>query len=637
MREYLVSKILALPSTLPTLNIADHAEKYRVIPAGTPRPGPLEISYTEYLREPISNMSPKEPTQRTVIMKGAQLGFTMAAECIVCYYIGYNPADQLFISSTEANLERWANRRLEPAISSYGYRGIIKNINNTSGKKLGDKTFSKQYFGMRLDMASAQSPSSLRATDKKILIRDEVDGAPAKLKTGEGGWLDVSYARTNAWANRRKVFDLSTPTSFEFSEIWKAYQEGDQRKFNVPCPSCQKKQVLEFENLIPEREDGQVVSVAYGCIHCGELLYEYQKDQMIPYGVWIPTARATTLHTRSYQISSMYSPLGMLPWLEMFTSHEKASLSADPTDIASFTNLYLGLPHKEQGLRPKLQKVLEHKGTYKSGVVPDMVLFITIGIDVQRGSAKDKKNPARLELEVLGHGPGYRTFSIMYKRIEGDVVDAYSGAWESLNDWAIETGLTFLKKDGRKISSSLVFVDSGDGTLTNVVYQFCDRWNSTFPIKGFKSIGNDRLDKSSASDFKRYKRSRVGEDTSLFNISTNYYKNQTYNNLKISRKDAEQQSPGFCDFPADYTEKYFKMLTAEEKRTDGSFYCPDGKRNEALDVRCYASCAADVHLDALVDKFRKAAKAKGVTDQQLTKINRKFIIDYLKNQMGVTD
>ena len=80
------------------------------------------------------------------------------------------------------------------------------------------------------------------------------------------------------------------------------------------------------------------------------------------------------------------------------------------------------------------------------------------------------------------------------------------------------------------------------------------------------------------------------------------------------------------------------MLTAEEKRNDGSFYCPDKKRNEALDCRCYALCAADVYLDLLTDKYRATAKKKGMSEDAVKQvINRKWIIEHLKKSMNVVD
>jgi len=353
----------------------------------------------------------------------------------------------------------------------------------------------------------------------------------------------------------------------------------------------------------------------------------------------VPTAKPISKYIRSYYISSLYSPIGMLSWAELAKKRDKANKSGDPDDKKSFINLYEGMPFRQEGQKPKIEKVLALRGTYNSGLVPDMVLFITIGIDVQRGSKKDKNNPARLELEILGHGPGYRTFSIAYKRFEGAVDDPFSGAWESLHEWALENNLSFTKKDGTKIQTAMTFIDSGDGSLTEVVYRFTQRWGATFPIKGYRNLNkNNNIDTVSATDFKRYKRSKVNEDTVIYTISTIHYKNTIYNNLKIKRIDEDVQSPGFSDFPVDYTEKYFKMLTAEEKRIDGSFYCPDKKRNEALDCRCYALCAADVYLDILTERYRDGAKKKGMSDSVAKNtINRKWIIEYLKNSLKVID
>ena len=639
-KSFLKDLVNALPTNIFKMDVVDHAEKYRVLPSGTPRPGPLDLGYTPYLIEPLNNMSSNNVIQETVILKAAQLGFTMGAECIINYFIGEDPSDQLFISASSDTIERWASRRLEPSITSYGYRDLIQSAENRSGKRQGDKMFSKEYLGRRLDLGSAQSASGMRSTDKKVLIRDEIDGAPAKLKTGEGNFLKVSYARTNAWGNRRKVFDFSTPTTFEKSLIWKRFLEGDQRYYFVPCPHCQEKQKLEMKNLIAEKEDGQVKSAFYACKHCGEAIYEYHKLQMFKreHCEWIPTAKPISEFIRSYSINSLYSPMGMLSWLEIARKREEAYESIDPEDRMGFVNLYEGMPYKEEGSRPKLEKIIELKGIYNRKTVPDLVLYITIGIDVQRGSTTDKQNPARLELEVLGHGPGYRTFSIDYLRIEGPVDDPYSGAWEQLDQMARDGELVFRKKDGSEFRPSMTFIDSGDGSLTNVVYRFCGRWGSTFPIKGQQNISKNKgLDIARSSDVRRYKRSKIGEEAILYNISTNYYKSMIYNNLKIKRTDEEIQPPGFCDFPIEYNEKYFKMLTAEEKMEDGNFYCPDHRRNEALDARCYALCASDVYLDLQVETIKANIKKKGGTEEDIKKVTRRQIIELMKKKLNVSD
>jgi len=643
MIDFLVENIENFPSELPTLPIADHAEANRIMPAGTPRPGPLDLSYSEYLREPLNNMSPLTPIQHTVIMKAAQGGFTMAAECLLCYYMEYSPADQLLISATEGLIERWAVRRLEPAIDSYGLRKLIyAQHNSKKSRRTGDKVFSKEYLGCRLDMASAQSASSMRSTDKRILVRDEIDGAPAQLTTGEGSWLDVSWARTNFWGDRRKVLDISTPTTFEQSAVFPLYLDGDQRKFNVKCPYCEKPQVLRFgsdktqHGLKPDRKAGKLLQVYYQCEFCHDAIFEYDKSKMISGGIWIPTAESNSPYLRSYHWDSLLAPLGALPWRSIYELYEKALRT--PDGMRSFINLYLGLPFKESGSRPKIENVIELKGGYRAGTVPDGVLYMTASVDVQRGSNSDSKNPARLEMEVCGHGAGFRTMSIQYYTFVGPVGDPYAGAWAELKKFGEDGGFKFKRKDGFEYSTVLIFIDSGDGSLTDVVYRFTSNWQNTFPIKGFSALKKRKTelgDEAGPSNFKRYRMVKIGGDTTLVDISTNYYKTHIYNNLKIPRHPGDDQRPGFCDFPVDYPEKYFLGLTAEEKRKDGSFHCPSNRRNEPLDLRVYNMCASDVYLDQKVMEYKAAAKLNGANALQLQQVNHQFVLELLKKKVQI--
>lgn len=638
MIRFLKKKIESLPSKISTKLISEYAQENRIMPAGTPRPGPWDNDYTPYLVEPMDNMGPRSPIQRTVIMKAAQIGFTALAENVICYYMGEVPADILLVSATDDLLKRWAARRMEPAIDSYGLRShIYAQAETRHSKRSGDKILSKEYQGCMLDMASAQAPGSLRSTDKRILIRDEIDGAPPNLRTGEGNFLEVSYARTNAWGSRRKVLDFSTPKTYSDSLIWEIYQEGDQRKFLVACPFCKKHQELVMGNeksahgLKASFKAGTLEEVFYICENCHDVIREHYKAELLMSGYWEPTAKANSSTIRSYHLSSLYAPVGMLEWEEIFRKYLKAQ--ENPDGMRSFVNLYLGKPFRETGSRPKLETVIECKGSYKRGTVPDGVLFLTAGIDVQRGSSRDEKNPARLEMEVCGHGPGFRTYSILYRRFEGAIEDPSGGAWELLNEFARETEFAFTRKDGRRFPVSLIFIDSGDGMFTDVVYRFTQGWQSTFPSKGFSALRKNKKEKGDElgfSNFKRYRSVKVGEDITLYEISTNYYKTHLYNNLKIPRQDLDPQKPGFCDFPVDYDENYFRMLTAEERRSDGSFHQPQGRRNEALDCRVMNQCAGDVFLDSEVMHAKAAAIANGVSKEQAQQINHKTVLAYIE-------
>jgi len=635
---FLTSENEKRPKKRTETDIAKYIEGRRILPPQTPFPGFWSNSRTPYLVEIMNCMSPDSPIQHVVLMKGAQLGATASAENVIAYWIDENPAEILFISATEGLLEKWVVKRLEPLIDSCQFRHKIRaNTNNPKVRRTGDKMYSKEFIGGALDMASAQSAPGLRSDSKRILIRDEIDGAPAHLKTGEGNWLDVSYARTAAWGQRKKIYDFSTPTTDAESLIKQQYEAGDQRKFEVPCPYCGAYQVLEWGNdktnygIKAVRKDGRLIEVYYMCKHCQEPIKNHHKTAMLGAGNWLPTSQSKSDLYRSYHISSLYSPAGMMSWFELQELYDDAQNNVD--GMRSFVNLYLGLPFKELGARPKLDKVIELRGSYKAGTVPLGVLFLTVGIDVQAGSKRDPNNGPRLEMEVCGHGAGYRTWSIIYRRFEGEVDEPESGAWAELNEWASENNgdnFKFKRDDGMVFTPSILFIDSGDGNLTDVVYRFCGSWVSTYPSKGFGDLTTRKKeegDKRRPSNFRRYRAAKIGEASTLYEISTNYYKTHCYNNLKIERRDTGPNKPGFCEFPIDYGEKYFKMLTAEEKRRDGSFHCPSGRRNEALDIRVLNQCAGDVYLDSEVRRVKAAYIKNGATKDQVRVVNHRMILE----------
>ena len=79
----------------------------------------------------------------------------------------------------------------------------------------------------------------------------------------------------------------------------------------------------------------------------------------------------------------------------------------------------------------------------------------------------------------------------------------------------------------------------------------------------------------------------------LFSIGTDTAKQMIYSRLKI-----HQPGAGYCHFPSDYPEEYFKQLTAERIQTkfvnghpSRIWVMPKGRRNEALDAWIAADLA----------------------------------------------
>jgi phage terminase large subunit GpA-like protein len=619
LNDYQLIKLLyeSAPIEPPPRFISDYIEGKRIMPSNTPIPGPWENWRTAFGTEIMDCLSPWNPTQHVDVMSAAQVVKTSLQENTIGYYIGACPAPILFMSGTDSLLKKWATKRLEPLIDSLGLRDrMIAPVENEKSRRTGDTTFQKLFNGGFLEMASAQSPSSMRSDSVRVLCIDEPDAAPPLLNTGEGYFDEVVEARTSAWGNRRKILATSTPTEEGISTIYRRFKMGDQAEYFVPCPLCGKLQLLERgeekgnHGLRAETKNGKIEFIYYLCAYCHDAIFEYQKPDMIRGGKWESKTTPERLR-RSFHINALLSPMGMYSWIDYWSDYKKAHRSVD--GMRSFINLRDGLIFKDAGSRPKISFLLENQGKHRAKEVLDGVLYITAGIDVQRGSKSDPDNSPRLEMHVIGIGAGYKMWSIEYKIFEGAIDDPYAGAWEDLYQYGMETELTYIRKsDGFKFPTSLILVDSGDGEHTSEVYRFCSRWTNTFPCKGFKAIQRRKREKGdelSESDFKRYRAAKVGEDITLYEVSTNYYKRNIYTNLYIKRLPKYPQANGFLDFPSDYGEIFFEQLTAEEKMTDGSFEA-HGRRNEALDTTVYGLAAADIFLDSEVLNYRAWAKSQ---------------------------
>lgn len=658
MWRFLVRTVQKIPSGIPHQLISEYVEERRVLPSSSPFPGRWSNKRTPYLTELMDNMSIRSDVEQQAIMKGAQVGLTAAAENICLYWMDLVPTKVMYMSATQELLKKWMLTRLDPAIDSVGMRQKIYSTSREGIKRRsGDTIFSKEFVGGALTLSSANSAASMRSDSVRILIRDEVDGAPGQLQTGEGSWIDVSFARTRAYGNRKKIMDFSTPGTDETSIIKKRFERGDKRYFFVQCPYCKRHMTLTFgseqatHGMRGESKAGELVDVYYLCEHCREPIRDHQKQALLESGHWEPSTRAQEKNFRSYHISSLYSPAGMMSFFDIWREYLKSI--DDPIDGPRvFQTLTLGEPYKEQGQRPEVSDVIELRNTsYHSGEVPDGVLFLTCGIDVQRGSSsKDQSkrdaNPARLELEICGHGSGFRSWSILYRRFEGAVNDTTAGAWAALAEFVAAGGFEFYRRsDGRPFPVQLTLVDSGDGELTSVVYDFCTTWDNTYPSKGYQWIRKAKTmaasleydDVMDALNARKYKRSSVGtSQIVLFTISTNYYKNHTYRNLNATKRrlgtEDEWKNAGATQFPRDYTDEYFKMLTAESKKIDGSFTCAAGVRNEALDCRVLNLCACDIYLDNLVLKLREEAKRRKAKQHQVEAIRHKQVLEYLDSQ-----
>jgi phage terminase large subunit GpA-like protein len=666
------------PTKPPMPLVSEYIHERRILPPGTPKPGPLDIHYAPYSIEIMDAMGPYSGVNIVSILKAAQTTLTSAAENCIAYYIDEKPEEILYCSGTDDLLTKWT-KRLESLISSCGFRDkiVAQNDDNKKSRKAGDKAKSKEYAGGSLSLASLQAPASLRMESKKIIFIDEIDAAPPNLSTGEGSGLKVVHARAMGFGSRGKFMEYSTPTTYERSTIFKRYELGDQRKYFVPCVKCGHMQELDWQRLQPEYDDkGYLIEAYYECEKegCKYLHRNHEKTWMMALengAEWRPTnMHPQSKKHRSYYISAMYSPVGMVSWTDFY--QEYLDSLEDPDARQPFMNNFVGLPYKEEGHRPDHKKISKYTGEYKMKSVPDEVIFLTMAADVQRGKEKYQamspdeldrvteklieskgadnvwktERLPRIEFEIMGVGLNLKTWLIDYGVVYGHTtLGPHEGAFRKLREM-IESGkFSYLKKDGQKMAPVMVFIDASDGMTRQSVFDFCHGWPKVFPIVNhaeMKLKKDKMIDEASPFDIDRYRfKNKAKDGGAHYLLSVNHYKARLYRNLNTPRNQSGNQAPTFCDFPRDTPEHYFKMLTAEEMREDGSFHRSESVPAEALDCRAYNLAVEDIFLDLKVEEAKKAARLmrykkgprKGermYSDSEVDDIDSKWVLNQMK-------
>jgi len=589
---------------------SEWATAHRVLPEGlTSMPGPFRWDVTPYWREVLDCLAPTSPVREVYVRKGAQVGYTVAVlENMIGYIIAAEPGPTMMISGDAGMAEASVELRVDRMIQSAGLaHKIFAQSEKKHGKSTGDTKSKKEFPGGFLMAVGPNSGSKLRSFSIRYLLGDEMDAMPMEvggqsreaITAQEGDPWGLAVRRTDSFEAIRKILGGSTPLIKQTSRISALHNEGDARRYLVPCKHCGEMQALEWKQIKFDKDDeGRLVwdSVHYECATCGGKWRNEDKAFFLGRGEWRPTQESRRPGVRSYSLSSLYSPVGMRSWEDICEEWIKAQ--GDPRRLRIFINTVLGEPYEERGEAPTPDRVMLRRENYASEVMilrednsvewmdarmPQGVLVVTIGADVQHD---------RIECEIVGWGKGKENWSLGYHILPGDTSDLDALPWRLLDE-------IIARPHGGK-RAALTLVDSGD--QSPLVYAFCDRYESgVLPSKG-----SDRLD-SGRRIFAL--RDVTGHQCKRIDLATSDLKHEFYIATRVGPIDAPpegaQLPDGYCHFPSEYDRRYFEKLYSEDRITETDrlgrsrvFWKKKG-RNEALDCRVYSLGALYVVAAAL--------------------------------------
>ena len=552
----------------PRLTVSEWADQHRRLPSTSAEPGRWRTDRTPYLRAIMDALSPSSPIERVVFIKGAQIGGTEAGLNWLGYIIHHAPGLAMLVQPSLDMVKRNTVTRIDPMIAATpALRDLVVAPRS---REAGNSLFRKSFPAGELVMAGANSAAGLRSTPVRYLFLDETDGYPADADE-EGDPVDLAIQRTATFRGRRKILMVSTPTLKNLSRIEAAYLESDQRIFVVPCDHCGDFAPITWADI--RWPKGERDRAFYACPSCGGVHEEHRKPALLAKGRWQATADGDG-KTAGFHLSALYSP--WTTWAEIAEEHGK--VKKDPTRLQVWTNTRLGETWEDIAGDPIGDDALLDRREpmpTRDGLIPDGVLALTAGVDVQ---------PDRLEVTLIGWGQAEEAWVLEHVVLHGDPNTPI--LWDLLDEHLART-FRHPTKAVADLAIRAASIDSG-GANTLAVYDYC-RTRQTlrrWPIKGQSKPGSPLWPRKPSKNNKA--------KIPLYILNVDAGKDALAARLRIA-----EPGPGFIHFADTLGPDYFAQLTSERVRTRYSkgrpvreWYLPHG-RNEALDTFVYAHAALE--------------------------------------------
>jgi phage terminase large subunit GpA-like protein len=584
----------------PVLKVSEWADEYRKLSSeSSAEPGQWRTDRAPYMREIMDAISDEE-TETIVMEASAQVGKTELILNIIGFHVHQDPAPVMLVQPTLDLSEAFSKDRLAPMLRDTPVlRDKIRNRSRDGGNTL----LYKAFPGGHVTLSGANSPSSLASRPIRIVLADEIDKYPASAGD-EGDPVELVTKRSTTFFNRKRVL-VSTPTIKGASRIEEFYLDSSMEQWCIPCPSCADSQPFSWPQIKFEYDKAmkKCTEVNMACKSCGALHSE--REWKTGTGAWV--ARSVNRKIRGFHLNELASPWKR--WVEIVEDF-KAAERGGPEKLKVWVNTSLGETWEERGTGVDSDVLINRREYYKA-TVPDQVLLLTCGVDVQDN---------RLEYEIVGWGVGAESWGIQYGVIMGDPGQRH--VWDMLDVHVVNN--SFERADGQKLQVMTTCVDSG-GHYTKEVYANCKKRESrrVWAIKGKGGTGFSFINPPK-------KRNREG--AWLFVIGVDIGKDTLFSRLSIEFEGKE----GYCHFPRDtksgYTEEYYPGLTSEHRvkrivKGLPSFHWEkkmSSARNEPLDCRNYATAALEIvggikTLDALYRHRENAKPIKRNEDKQNSK------------------
>lgn len=575
-----ITRILAPP---PVQTVTEWANSERWLSEeGAAEPGKYSSDRAPYQAK-VMDVIGDPRWRKVVLMFGSQLGKSTIIQNALGYSITRKPGPILIVLPTIGFATSWSKNTLASMIrDTPSLQHLIPKSRSSTNTVL-----QKLFLGGFLLIVGANAPTNLAGWSIRDLFLDEVDRFPQSAGT-EGDPIELAIQRTVTFQQTRKVVIASTPGLEETSRIEPAYKESAQHKYLVPCPHCDVMQELLFRTT---DELGQVfyhittdkdvndqwdyATTRYVCKHCGCLIEEADKPEMLERGEW--TLQNPTYNGESigFHLNALYS--FKQTWADIAREFHQATESKNRERLKKFVNCVLAESWSDRGEKVEAHKLMDRLEPYEAEV-PAGVGMLSAGVDVQSD---------RIEVWVHGWGKDLECWIIHKEVLLGNPND--DTVWQLLGPALTRTYKTVA---GTLMRVQIAAIDHG----------YCSHKVEAF-ARAFKGCwlrvvkGEDGADKPIIT---RPSKAKMGVFKPYI-VGIHKCKDELYDRWKmgIPEGGGPVSGPRSIHLPQDVTEADLEQLTAEDRRLRYTksgrpiveWWKPKHKANEALDCWIYSYAA----------------------------------------------
>lgn len=561
-----------------------------------------------------------------VVPKPARSGGTVVAENYALKIFDYGPSgDVMWYLKGPDEVASYADRVANPMFEDHAVGKLLPRKgskgNTDKLKRIGAQTFELMQM----------SSSTTTNRQARFIVFDEPDSYSRDFRSN---FIEQGRQRQRMIGNDRKIYACAHPDLGWSGGIAAAWVLSSQGIFIMKCPECEHyaspyptkywPDVEKFRLHYQQSPEGTPIdqrlnlaeqTAAIGCPHCGSLLNEKQRHQMVDEGRYMhkgqtldvtagimgtPDPNQTFGFWIHVLMSKQVGVAELARELEGAIEHKERTGKADKLKqvlVRTFGEAFengsgaLGLDASELRKRTKeIASAEDRPVSYRMGEIPKGVKFITAAVD---------PGGAKFDVMLIGWDLQRRRYVLdrftIKQRAGRDGIlrdirpDKVQDDWTVLESQVIDRVLPFKNNPDVGLPVALTFVDSS--FAASFAYEFCRRmdrkrwgaWRKVRPIKGAGSATAPELSPTPTVLSKDDDGKPLEPVVTLHILGVHKLKEDVLASLGI-----DDLSAGQWFFPEDYPENAYQEFF-NEPLIEGK-WVRNGP-NESLDLSGYNEAA----------------------------------------------